>query len=55
MMAMLSFVLFNYKRVKQIEASQKCGAFFEFYIENRWTCGKCCGMCLCCKKEVQRT
>ena len=40
MMAMLSFVLFNFK---QIGASQKCGAFFEFYIENRWTCGKCCG------------
>ena len=27
MMAMLPFALFNYKRVKQIKASQKCGAF----------------------------
>ncbi len=30
MMAMLSFVLFDHNRVKQIKASQKCGAFFEF-------------------------
>lgn len=30
MMAMLSFVLFNYKRVKRIKASQKCGAFLNF-------------------------
>ena len=30
MMAMLSFVLFNCKRVKQIEALQKCGAFLNF-------------------------
>lgn len=24
---------------------------FRFYIEKRWTCGKCCGMCLCCKRR----
>ncbi len=30
MMAMLPFVLFDYNRVKQIKATQKCGAFLNF-------------------------
>ena len=55
MMAMLSFALFDYRKVNPIESVAEMRCFFEFYIENRWTCGKCCGMCLCCKKEVQRT
>ncbi len=32
----------------------KSGAF-AFCIKKHWTCGKRCGMYLCCKKEVQCT
>ena len=31
-------------------ASQKCGAF-AFYIKKRWTCERCGGMYLCCKRR----
>ena len=42
---------FVHSIVKNLDKALLRRCFFIF----RWTCGKCCGICLCCKKEVQRT